>query len=283
MNVRPTRVKSNYNSFPVREIKNTAVRPNTVKVNRPADRLLQRNKTEPPSCLVKKIKRNANFVSYHRETVDKKSIAKKKYLVAGTSLMLRSNSYHGQDRPVRTNVGISEMQNVRDKSRENRGIRRKTLAANKPVEKPSREEYFKSKLNKTFSYTGFPWHLDEKDDWLKLTFNSWQDKGSALMINSNHFDKRQADGDRLARQLQSAEENKQSSSNIRFLLENKRSRSEMRKTDPDYRTQKYYRDLPLLVETDPSREEKVLSWLEKNVTLSKTSKYDLRNAWSNKI
>jgi len=281
MNVRPTRVKSNYNSFPVRDIKNTAVRPNTVKVNRPADRLLQRNKTEPPSCLVKKIKRNANFVSYHRETVDKKSTAKKKYLVAGTSLMLRSNSYHGQDRPVRTNVGINEMQHAREPK--NHGIRRKSIPANKSLEKSSREEYFKSKLNKTFSYTGFPWHLDEKDDWLKLTFNSWQEKGPALLINSNRFEKRHADGDRLTRQQKSTEDNKQASSNIRFLLENKRSRSEMRKSDQDYRTQKYSRDFPLLVETDPSREEKVLAWLEKNVSLSKTSKYDLRNAWSNKI
>jgi len=36
-----------------------------------------------------------------------------------------------------------------------------------------RDEYYKSKLNKTFSFTGFPWHLDEKDEWLNMKSNTW--------------------------------------------------------------------------------------------------------------
>ena len=38
-----------------------------------------------------------------------------------------------------------------------------------------------------------------------------------------------------------------------------------------------------IIESDPTREEKVSVWLQNSQTLSKNARYDLRNAWTNLI
>ena len=74
-----------------------------------------------------------------------------------------------------------------------------------------------------------------------------------------------------------------------ILLGNKRARSEMRHAEVDMRTRKYpyyqcvtTRD-PQTIGVDPTREEKVTSWLDKNLFSSRDAKCDIKNAWSDKI
>ena len=120
-----------------------------------------------------------------------------------------------------------------------------------------RDDYFKSKLNKTFSFTGFPWHLDEKEEWLNIKSTTRPSRRRASM-------------------------------ELGVVLGNRRARSEMKHAEVDLRTKKYpYHSVTSrdhhLEEADPSREEKVISWLDKTVFSSKCAKFDIRNAWSDKI
>ena len=122
--------------------------------------------------------------------------------------------------------------------------------------------YYQSKLNKTFSFTGFPWHLDENDEWLNMKSNNWHRRS----VDPGH----------------------RSSIQLGILLGNKRSRSEMKHAEIDLRTRKYpyyqcvtSRDPQML--GDPTREEKVNSWLDKSLFSSRDAKYDIKNAWSDKI
>ena len=64
--------------------------------------------SETPSRLEQKIKRNANFVNYHRgNQVEEKCVEKLKCLVSGTSLpiKLRSNSFLDQSQAEVANAG----------------------------------------------------------------------------------------------------------------------------------------------------------------------------------
>merc|ERR1711915_770679 len=91
--------RATYNSFPSRELKNAPTRTKSVTRNSAGDNRLLRRKSETPSRLEQKIKRNANFVNYHRgHPVEEKCVGKLKCLVAGTSLpiKLRSNSFLDQ-------------------------------------------------------------------------------------------------------------------------------------------------------------------------------------------
>jgi len=273
--------RASYNSFPSRDLKNAPTKTKSVTRASAGDNRLLRRKSETPSRLEQKIKRNANFVNYHRgNPVEEKCAEKLKCLVSGTSLpiKLRSNSFLDQSQADVANA-VKKMRRNSVPSHVRKQLSRESNQKPLHTNSQSRDYY------RTLKHSGFPWHLDDSEQWLDVTFNSLTKPALDLSALFNN----RKDEKNMERKQKSSHSKTRSSSKMGFLMDSLRSRSEMCHTEsrPPLIKQSasmYSKDSWTgIIESDPTREEKVSVWLQNSLMLSKNAGYDLRNAWTNKI
>jgi len=280
--------RATYNSFPSRDLKNAPTKTKSVTRASAGDNRLLRRKSETPSRLEQKIKRNANFVNYHRgNPVEEKCVEKLKCLVSGTSLpiKLRSNSFLDQSQADVANA-VKNMRRNSVPTHVRKQLSRESNQKPLHTNSQSRDYYSKTKLRqKSLPYSGFPWHLDDSEQWLDVTFNSPTKPALDLSALFNN----RKDEKNMERKQKTSHSKTRSSSNMGFLMDSLRSRSEMCHTESrppliKHSASMYSKDSWTgIIESDPTREEKVSVWLQNSQTLSKNARYDLRNAWTNMI